>query len=149
MHNDFSWRDSRSRVLRTSRRKTSPRLTLSLGRSLQQQETAPADEKRAIFHAGQVAISNFSHIDGFTAIDTIAEDDVQVVYHRDQQGKWNVVTLLEALAGEQTDAGATEDSDKRGKNACGKGCRGHRKGRGTIQRKRGAGNDRRSSPHCG
>jgi hypothetical protein len=34
-----------------------------------------------------------------------------VVYHRDKEGKWNVVTLLDALAGEQADAGETEDSE--------------------------------------
>ena len=84
---------------------------LNLGRSLNKQDGAPAAENRAIFHAKQVAISNFSHIDGFTAIDTIAEDDVQVVYHRDKEGKWNVVALLDALAGEQADAGETEDSE--------------------------------------
>jgi outer membrane protein OmpA-like peptidoglycan-associated protein len=84
---------------------------LNLGRSLNKQETAPEDEKRAIFHARQVSISNFSHIDGFTAIDTISEDDVHVVYHRDKQGEWNTVLLLNALAGEQTDRGGAEDSE--------------------------------------
>jgi outer membrane protein OmpA-like peptidoglycan-associated protein len=84
---------------------------LSLGRPLNEQEITTKDETRAIFHSEQVAISNFSHIDGFTAIDTIAEDDVQVVYHRDKEGKWNVVTLLDALAGEQSGAVEPEDSE--------------------------------------
>jgi outer membrane protein OmpA-like peptidoglycan-associated protein len=89
---------------------------LDLGRSLSEQETAPEDEKRAIFHASQVSISSFSHIEGFTAIDKITEDDVHVVYHRDKQGQWNAVTLLNALAGEQTDAGKAEDPES-GKKA--------------------------------
>jgi len=84
---------------------------LDLGRSLEQQETAAKDDNRAIFHAEKVSISQFSHIDGFTAVDTIVEDDVHVVYHRDKEGKWDAVTLLETLAGEEKDAGETGDGE--------------------------------------
>lgn len=82
---------------------------LDLGRTLEQQEAE--DEKEAIFRAEKVSINQFSHIDGFTAIDTIVEDDLQVVYHRNKEGEWNVVTLLDALAGEQKDAAATGDGE--------------------------------------
>ena len=100
---------------------------LDLGRSLNKQESAAEDEKRAIFHVKQVSINNFSHVDGFTAIDTIAEDDVHVVYHRDKEGKWNVVTLLDALAGEQTGAGETRDSESGEKMPDAKGAAGTEK----------------------
>lgn len=83
---------------------------LRLGRSLTEQEPAPDAENRAIFQAGQVVISDFSHIDGFTAIDTIAENDVHAVYHRDKQGQWNVAMLLQVLAGKQADTGEAADS---------------------------------------
>jgi outer membrane protein OmpA-like peptidoglycan-associated protein len=86
---------------------------LDLGRSLEQQETAPEDENLAIFHAGKVLISKFSHIDGFTTVDTIMEDQVQVVYHRDKEGTWNAVTLLDTLAGGEKDAGETQDGEAR------------------------------------
>ena len=74
---------------------------LSLGRSLERQESTSENENRAIFLAENVSIGKFSHIDGFTAIDTIVEDGVHVVYHRDTEGNWNTVTLLDALAGEK------------------------------------------------
>lgn len=83
---------------------------LDLGRSPEQQDTASEDENRAIFHVEKITISKFSHIDGFTAVDTIVEKDVHVVYHRDKAGEWNVVTLLDALAGEEKDTGETGDS---------------------------------------
>ena len=83
---------------------------LDLGRSLEQQATAVEEEKRAMFHVEKLLISGFSHVDGFTAVDTITEDDVHAIYHRDKEGKWNVVTLLEALAAEDSDAVETEDS---------------------------------------
>ena len=70
---------------------------LNLGRSLERQESTSENENRAIFRAENVSIGKFSHIDGFTAIDTIVEDGVHVVYHRDTEGNWNTVTLLDAL----------------------------------------------------
>jgi outer membrane protein OmpA-like peptidoglycan-associated protein len=85
---------------------------LELGRSRQQQETAPEAHSEAIFRAERVKVSKFSRIDGFTAIDSIVEDDVHAVYHRDKQGKWNVVTLMDALAGEDKDAAPPDDSER-------------------------------------
>ena len=85
---------------------------LELGRSLEQQQTADDDNKGgAILQAKKVSIGQFSYIDGFTAIDTIVEDDLHVVYHRNKEGEWNAVTLLGALAGEEKDAAATVDGE--------------------------------------
>jgi len=81
---------------------------LDLGHSLEQQQPAADDDNRSIFHVEKVLISKFSHIDGFTAIDTIVEEDAHVVYHRNKEGVWNVVTLLDALAGEEKETGDGE-----------------------------------------
>jgi outer membrane protein OmpA-like peptidoglycan-associated protein len=85
--------------------------SLDLGRSLQQQEIAVEDEQRGLFHVEKLLITEFSNIDGFTAVDTIVEEDAHAVYHRDKEGKWNVVTLLEALAAEDKPAADSEDGD--------------------------------------
>ena len=85
---------------------------LDLGRSLEQQQIAGKDEAGPILKAKKVSISQFSHIDGFTTVDTIVEDDVHVVYHRNKEGEWNAVTLLSALAGEKKDAAATGDGEE-------------------------------------
>ncbi len=77
---------------------------LDLGRNLSEQKTALDEEDKALFHAGKVTLEKFSHIDGFTSIDTILEDDVHAIYHRDKQGQWKVNLLLDVLAGEEKPA---------------------------------------------
>ena len=81
---------------------------LDLGRPLAKQQTESEGDIQAVWHAGKLSIEKFSHIDGFTAVNTIMEDDVHVVYHRDKEGKWNANMLLAVLAGEEKDTEEVE-----------------------------------------
>jgi outer membrane protein OmpA-like peptidoglycan-associated protein len=78
---------------------------LNIGRRIASPQSTDKDE--AFYRAGQLLVSDINYADGFTSIDTIHEDDVHVLYQRDEAGNWEVNTLLGVLLGEEKEPEAS------------------------------------------
>jgi len=72
---------------------------LNIGRRM----TSPGHKEQdaAFYRAGQLLVKDISYANGSLSIDTIHEEDVHVLYHRNKDGAWRVNTLLGVLLGEE------------------------------------------------
>ena len=84
---------------------------ISLGRAVSLQQDK--DSRQAFFKAKQLRIDKLLHDGTMTSIDTLHEQDVHVLYHRDKAGNWTVNTLMGVLLGEEKETPApTQASDE-------------------------------------